>query len=361
MKILQSTVALDGRTERAATTRVQERLQMWSGERRPEAPRPSVVLQLSPQAARARPDTVPGHAVGRPAHRDRASADPVDDTRSTEAADDDGLDPRMRTLARMIEALTGLRVRVFRAEELQTATPAVDASALAGSAETAAAPVGWGLAYDRVEIRTQSQTVAFQASGRVVLADGRTVDFELGVALQSTSVDVHTLSVRAGDAVQRLKDPLVLSLDGGPPALTEGRFAFDLDADGQTDRIAFAGSGSGFLVLDRNGNGAIDDGRELFGALSGDGFADLATLDADGNGWIDEADPAYAQLQVWTRDSIEAPDRLQTLAEAGVGALHLGRVGTPFALGDAGALRSSGLYLTEAGEARPLQQIDLAV
>jgi len=360
MKILQSTVALDGRTERAATTRVQERLQMSGGERRPEALRPSAVLHLSPQAARARPETVPGHAVGRPAHGDRASADPVDDTRSTEAADD-GLDPRMRTLARMIETLTGLPVRVFRAEALQAATPAVDASVLAGSAETASAPVGWGLVYDRVEIRTQSQTVTFQASGRVVLADGRSVDVALGFSLQSTSVDVHTLSVRAGDAVQRLKDPLVLSLDGGAPSLSEGRFAFDVDADGQTDRIAFAGSGSGFLVLDRNGNGAIDDGRELFGALSGDGFADLAALDADGNGWIDEADPAHAQLQVWTRDSIEAPDRLQTLAEAGVGALHLGRVGTPFALGDAGALRSSGLYLTEAGEARPLQQIDLAV
>ena len=47
--------------------------------------------------------------------------------------------------------------------------------------------------------------------------------------------------------------------------------------------------------------------------------------------------------------------------QAGVGALYLGRIGTPFALGDAGRLRSSGLYLTEAGTARALQQIDLAV
>ena len=58
------------------------------------------------------------------------------------------------------------------------------------------------------------------------------------------------------------------------------------------------GSGSGFLALDKNGNGKIDDGSELFGTKSGDGFADLAEYDSDGNGWIDEKGRVYVLYEV---------------------------------------------------------------
>ena len=47
-------------------------------------------------------------------------------------------------------------------------------------------------------------------------------------------------------------------------------FKFDLDADGREDEISMLGKGSGFLALDKNGNGKIDDGSELFGTKSGD-------------------------------------------------------------------------------------------
>mgnify|MGYP001556792230 CR=1 FL=1 len=128
----------------------------------------------------------------------------------------------------MIEALTGLRVRVFQAKdwpdastegtaEVPNAVPT--AASPNGAAGGAPASVGWGLAYDRVEIRVESQSLAFLASGRVVLTDGRTIDFRLGLQLQSSSVDVRTLSLRAGDAALRLKDPLVLSLDGAAPTV----------------------------------------------------------------------------------------------------------------------------------------------
>ncbi|TSE30624.1 hypothetical protein Tther_00864 [Tepidimonas thermarum] len=358
MKIAHSTVALDSQAERAVRTQTQTRWQVWRSPPPSPAPRPSALLQLSPRAAASRPDAVPGSAVGRPAHDSRATAHAADDTRVSADTPDDGLEPRLRTLARMIEALTGLRVRVFRAEAWQPSRPADGGPAIPAADTTATAPT-WGLAYDHVEIRTESHTVAFEARGRVALADGTAIDFELRLALRSETVDVRALSLRAGGAAQRLQDPLVLALDGAPPTLTDMRFAFDLDADGSPESVPFVASGSGFLALDRNGNGSIDDGRELFGALSGDGFAELAALDNDGNGWIDAGDAAFEQLRVWTRDG--GTDRLQTLAEAGVGALHLGRVATPFALGEAGRLRSSGLYLTEAGQARPLQQIDLAV
>jgi hypothetical protein len=173
-----------------------------------------------------------------------------------------------------------------------------------------------------------------------------------------------------------LRDPLVLSFDGKSCELTEECIAFDLNADGTPEQIPGLGSGSGFLVFDRNGNGKADNGSELFGVASGngkadngselfgvasgDGFADLAQLDGDHNGWIDEADEAFKQLAVWSGDSF------QSLAGRGVGALYTGAVDAPFSLKSGanellGQIRAAGLYLSEAGEVGQMQQVDLAV
>ena len=96
--------------------------------------------------------------------------------------------------------------------------------------------------------------------------------------------------------------------------------------------------------------------------MSGDGFAELARLDADGNGWVDEGDAAFAKLGVWRPDG----GGIRSLAQAGVGALLASGVSSPFSLRSAqnaplGEVRATGLYLTEEGAARPLQQIDLVV
>jgi hypothetical protein len=141
--------------------------------------------------------------------------------------------------------------------------------------------------------------------------------------------------------------------------------AFDLDADGTSEQIAFVTGSSAFLAIDLDANGRIGDGRELFGALSGDGFADLGRYDTDGNGFIDSEDPVFEQLLAWNRDA-SGGDRLRGLAELGIGALYLGSTATPFELRGPGneplgAVRRSGLYLTEDGRAGALQQLDLVV
>ena len=97
------------------------------------------------------------------------------------------------------------------------------------------------------------------------------------------------------------------------------RFDFDLDSDGTREKLPLV-SGSGF-AFDRNANGRIDDGRELFGPASGDGFSELARLDDDANGWIDEADAAWSQLRVWRPDAA-GKGSVRSLSEVGVGALH---------------------------------------
>jgi hypothetical protein len=171
------------------------------------------------------------------------------------------------------------------------------------------------------------------------------------------------VSVRAGDA--RRKDPLVINFDGNAAQLTDQRFRFDLDADGSKEELAMLASGSGYLALDKNDNGMIDSGTELFGPATGSGFAELAKYDQDGNGWIDENDAVYSRLRIWAPD-LKNAGSLATLQERQVGALFLGDVATPFELRngqnqDLGAVRSTGVYLTESGQAGTLQEIDLTV
>lgn len=124
--------------------------------------------------------------------------------------------------------------------------------------------------------------------------------------------------------------PLVLDLDGdGINATTlDHGVTFDLFAARPT-RTAWLGGGDGLLVIDRNHNGLIDDGTELFGQSTfaqshADGFAALARLDSNGDGAVDAHDAAFADLRVWIdadHDGRGPASEWLTLPQAGVGAL----------------------------------------
>lgn len=209
--------------------------------------------------------------------------------------------------------------------------------------------------YDVTEWRGESLNVA--ASGVIKTADGREIAY--GMSLEMLSVQYSHQQVNM--SVGGMKDPLVLNLKGGPVALDASkRMQFDLDADGRRENVASLAAGSAYLALDRNGNGKIDDGRELFGALSGDGFADLAQYDQDGNGFIDEGDAVFEQLKLWRGEG-----QLVGLKEAGVGAIGLARLAGQFDLISqqqlAGQVRSTGLFFFESGQVGSVQQIDLAI
>ena len=207
------------------------------------------------------------------------------------------------------------------------------------------------------------EQTSFAAEGVVKTADGKEITFSYELEMERQFHAETHLSVRAGDAL--LKDPLVINFGGTAAQLTDRTFAFDLDADGTKDQIAWVQPGSGFLALDKNGNGAIDDGAELFGAKTGNGFAELAAYDDDQNGWIDEADAVYDRLQMWSKSG--TTDERVSLKDRNVGAIYLGQQATPFELKDAanqlqGAVRASGVYVKEDGSGvGSVQQIDLAV
>ena len=217
--------------------------------------------------------------------------------------------------------------------------------------------------FRRQELFYEQETTAFQTTGSVVTADGRTLDFNLEFQMSREFASYYEESVSLGNA--RFLDPLVINLDTDVASVSDQKFFFDLDADGKEESISGLHPGSGYLALDINGNGIIDDGKELFGTASGDGFLDLAKYDDDGNGWIDEKDAIFEKLLIWATDE-NGNSELYHLKEKDVGALYLGRVSTEHSLNDPltnranGVIRSSGLFLYENGTAGTLQQLDLA-
>lgn len=131
--------------------------------------------------------------------------------------------------------------------------------------------------------------------------------------------------------------PIAIDLDDDgieTVARADAAGAFDLFGNGQAIRSGWLAGDDGFLAVDSNGNGKIDDITELFGGGGrGDAFAKLADYDSNGDSVVDANDAAFASLKVW-RDAngnhqTDAGE-LMSLAEAGVASLRLAVDGQPF-------------------------------
>lgn len=140
---------------------------------------------------------------------------------------------------------------------------------------------------------------------------------------------------KAGKA-QPPRDPLIIDLGetGIELRSLEHGVNFDLDNNGFAERTAWIGTEDGFLALDRNGNGSIDNGGELFGdqvilkdgSKSESGFEALAELDDNGDGIIDNKDSAFANLRVWidaNHNGKSDSNELKTLNETGIISISL--------------------------------------
>ncbi|WP_051638636.1 hypothetical protein [Butyrivibrio sp. NC2002] len=210
--------------------------------------------------------------------------------------------------------------------------------------------------------KTEEEHTAFSAEGKAYTEDGRELSFNVTVKMsRSFTQSMTTLNMSPATLI----DPLVINVGKEVTGISDQTFVFDLDADGQTEVIRNIGKGSGFLSYDKNGDGVINDGSELFGAISGDGFSELEEFDDDHNGFIDENDSIYEKLRIWCRDE-DGNDTLMTLKEGDVGAIYLGRADTQFTsqgqdLKVNGMYRQTGVYLREStGQAGVIHQIDLA-
>ncbi len=135
------------------------------------------------------------------------------------------------------------------------------------------------------------------------------------------------------------ESPVILDLDGNFFHFTDaaGGVMFDIDASGHPQQVAWtqASSQDAWLALDRNQNGLIDNGNELFGNYtvqpadvegnpSPNGFLALSVFDSNHDGWVDSQDGVYSRLRLWvdaSHDGVSQPDELFTLESKGVRAL----------------------------------------
>ena len=349
MKIELSNIQFNTSHRASQRTEVRESLRAWIGDEPPPAERGENAPSMVAISAAARMAAAAAPPPGPPAASEaQAVADAIENAEN---------DPVYYFIKLVVEMMTGVKVKTVSDDDMPSDSPQ--------PAEHAEPPprAGFGIAYDRHEVREETEHTTFHAEARVRTADGKEISLTLDLDMFRSYREESSISLRAGDAVR--KDPLVINFGGTAAQLQNRRFSFDLDADGKTEQVPLLAGNRGYLALDRNGNGKIDSGKELFGPASGDGFAELAEFDSDGNGWIDDNDPIFAQLRVWMQDD-KGGGTLNTAKAHGVGAIYLGRAETPFDLKDGanqelGVVRSSGIYLAENGGAGSVQQIDLMV
>mgnify|MGYP001346224494 CR=1 FL=1 len=209
----------------------------------------------------------------------------------------------------------------------------------------------------------ESERTEFSLEGSVSLDSGETLQIRHHAVFQYDHATTESIDLAVGNL--QLVDPLVVNFSSDSLQLSAESHAFDLDQDGHADRIHFAIGSTAFVALDRNRDGRINDGGELFGATSGDGFSDLAQHDEDGNGFIDQDDTVFTNLLLFGKDA-EGRDQIRSLSDSGIAAIALTSTATPFTLRGAdqqvqGVLRSSGFFITEDGKTGSVHQVDLAV
>jgi hypothetical protein len=154
-----------------------------------------------------------------------------------------------------------------------------------------------------------------RSSGRM---DGSISMAEIKTKIEQINVKLVSIDIR------RIyqQDPLILDLDGNGIDVTDiaNGAKFDIDGDGDQDQTAWVSGGDALLALDRNGDGEINDGTELFGDQNGakDGFAELAKYDDNQDGVIDESDAVFSSLVLLRADGSQTD-----LASEGIKSISL--------------------------------------
>ena len=160
------------------------------------------------------------------------------------------------------------------------------------------------------------------------------------------------------------RDPLALDLDGdGIETVGIGgtnTVLFDHDGDGIKTGTGWLKGDDGFLVLDRNGNGTIDNGGELFGVdtiksngkKATSGLDALSDLDSNHDGVFDANDAAFSQVKVWqdkNQDGISQAGELKSLSDLGIASINLTGNGKTVNLGNGNTQSSTATYTRTDG------------
>lgn len=208
----------------------------------------------------------------------------------------------------------------------------------------------------------EKENTDFFADGAVNTKDGRSIDLslEMNLSREFFKQDQFVYSEKG----YTLIDPLILNLEMEPPEIAQVGFSFDLDMDGNEEVLPSLMPGTGILSLDRNRDGIINDGSELFGPSTGNGFEELSQYDLDRNYWIDENDAVFDELTIWESDE-QGEMHLTKIKDAGLGAIYLESINTPFDLRNENnelqaRIKRSGIALNEDGSLASVHEMDWA-
>ena len=157
--------------------------------------------------------------------------------------------------------------------------------------------------------------------------------------------------------VQPRRDPLALDLDGDGIETrgADGKIVFDHNNDGVKTGTGWLRPDDGWLVLDRNSNGTIDNGGELFGVdtvksdgtKATDGFDALSDLDSNDDGVFDAKDTRFADVRVWrdlNQDGVSQSNELSTLAANNIRSINLSKTTATTNLGNGNAQTATATY-----------------
>lgn len=175
-------------------------------------------------------------------------------------------------------------------------------------------------------------------------------------------------------------DPLALDLNGDgkigiSPAPNGGAY-FDHNGDGVSHKSSWVSKEDGILVYDRNGNGNIDDGGELFGnftqikdkesnqRLAKDGYEALKEFDSNNDGLIDKNDDKFKDLKIWqdaNSNGISDEGELKSLDGLGIASLSLNHNEVNEDLGGGNTLTLKGSYTKTNGQTMLMGDINFNV
>lgn len=184
---------------------------------------------------------------------------------------------------------------------------------------------------------------------------------------------INSLYLQFKNFMPPRRDPLVLDLDNDgieTIGISGAVVVFDHDGDGIKTGTGWVKSDDGFLVLDRNDNGAIDTGAELFGVdtvkadgvLAADGFDALRDLDSNADGVFDANDEAFASVQIWrdiNQNGVSTANELFSLSELGVVSVNLNANRQNVNFGNGNVQTAAAAHLTVDGEGQT-GNLDLA-
>lgn len=218
----------------------------------------------------------------------------------------------------------------------------------------------------------------FDMPGGDVAPGGRGFGDELGdwlwdkSGLDDLSDAISDLFDRARNWIPRC-EPLVLDLDGdGIETIgANGTVLFDHDGDGTRHSTGWTKADDGIVVLDRNGNGTIDNGGELFGVetvlsngtKAADGFTALADLDTNQDGVFDASDAQYAHVRIWrdfNQNGLSEAGELKSLSESNVASISLAAEAASTTLSNGNRIIATGTYTRLDGTERAAADLDFA-